>query len=454
MKKSVFLLLLLSLCFTIFPPKIYATEDNQKVYIDVVVKNILDFYDEDYYMESSNKFYYYVNPYIKNDITSSSQLIDGDMDSFVYVVKTLEYHAKLYDSNANTAKVNNLVLGYLRSIVSEYNESFFPFTMGNIDNNFVNYINNNPSLLWLRTYLNNNPEINDPLNPTYSSLNKIDIIHMMATIDGTYATTESFFVFEWSLIMNGFQRDLSGWAGDLQQFVRHNLYMQNLPQSNLLLYTMPITSNNPIDFGNYLGFTGSHFGNADMLADIDGMTIAKYFLDAGNTLSVALNGYYNFVHEDNTSKYNRYRVFVLSATEETVYRYGSVVSDFKNEVYYSMGIFDDEWYGLQDLPFVSWWTVPEFFVLNGVGYKGLANGSISLPDWMYRLYGAKQFMNYILDMASPPQSLPPGGGGGGGRPPITAIPNFVDPFETEILLYQDLDDWYNNIGIERILQNS
>lgn len=87
--------MLLSLCFTIFTPKIYATEDNQKVYIDVVVKNILDFYDEDYYMESSNKFYYYVNPYIKNDITSSSQLIDGDMDSFIYVVKTLEYHAKL-----------------------------------------------------------------------------------------------------------------------------------------------------------------------------------------------------------------------------------------------------------------------------------------------------------------------------------------------------------------------
>lgn len=451
MKKSVFLLLLLSLCFTIFTPKIYATEDNQKVYIDVVVKNILDFYDEDYYMESSNKFYYYVNPYIKNDITSSSQLIDGDMDSFVYVVKTLEYHAKLYDSNANTAKVNNLVLGYLRSIVTGYDGLLFQFTMGNIDDNFVNYINNNSSLLWLRTYLNNNLEIDDPLNPTYSSLNKIDIIHMMATIDGTYAATEPIFVFEWSLIMNGFQRDLSGWAGDLQYFVRYDLYKQNLSQSNLLLYAMPITSNNPIDFGDYLNLSSSGFGNADMLADIDAMTIAKYFLDVGNTLSVALNGYYNFVHEDNTPKYNRYRVFVLSATEETMYRYESVVSDFKNEVYYSMGILDDEWYGLQDWPFASWWIVPEFFILNGVGYSGIYEDDFpSFPDWMYRLYGAKQFMNYILDMASPPQSTPPGGGGGG-RPPIMELPNFVDPFGAVVLTYQDLNDWYNNIVIERIL---
>jgi len=73
---------------------------------------------------------------------------------------------------------------------------------------------------------------------------------------------------------------------------------------------------------------------------------------------------------------------------------------------------------------------------------------------MYRLYGAKQFMKYILDMASPPQSTPPGGGGGGGRPPIMELPNLVDPFEDEVLTYQDLNDWYDNIGIERILQNS
>lgn len=116
------------------------------------------------------------------------------------------------------------MLGYLRSIVIGYDGLLFQFTMGNIDDNFVNYINNNSSLLWLRTYLNNNLEIDDPLNPTYSSLNKIDIIHMMATIDGTYAATEPIFVFEWSLIMNGFQRDLSGWAGDLQYFVRYDLY--------------------------------------------------------------------------------------------------------------------------------------------------------------------------------------------------------------------------------------
>jgi len=66
---------------------------------------------------------------------------------------------------------------------------------------------------------------------------------------------------------------------------------------------------------------------------------------------------------------------------------------------------------------------------------------------MYRLYGAKQFMKYILDMASPPQSTPPGGG----RPPIMELPNFVDPFGAVVLTYQDLNDWYNNIVIERIL---
>jgi len=68
---------------------------------------------------------------------------------------------------------------------------------------------------------------------------------------------------------------------------------------------------------------------------------------------------------------------------------------------------------------------------------------------MYRLNGAKLFMNYILDMASPPQSTPPAGGGGG-RPPIMELPNFVDPFGAVVLTYQDLNDWYNNIVIERI----
>lgn len=66
---------------------------------------------------------------------------------------------------------------------------------------------------------------------------------------------------------------------------------------------------------------------------------------------------------------------------------------------------------------------------------------------MYRLYGTKLFMNYILDMASPPQSSP----SGGGKPPNMELPNFVDPFGAVVLTYQDLNDWYNNIVIERIL---
>lgn len=426
----------------------FAHESVQKVYISEIVKNILDYYNEDYFVESSNRFYYYTDPYIKHTITSSEQLIQGDMDSFIFVVKVLEYHAKLYDNYASIAKVNNLVLGYLRSISTEYDGLLFQYTMGNIDTYFVDYINNNTSLAWLRAYLDNNLEIKDPLNPLYTTLDRIDIIHMVATIDGTYSATEQVFVLEWSSnIINNFQKDLSGWAGDLQQFVRHNLYKQNITESNLILNTMPNTSNNPIDFGSFLGFSSSYLDNVDMLADVDGMTIAKYFLDAGNTLSVALNGYYNFVHGDNTPKYNRYRIFVLSATEETMYRYGSVVSDFINEVYYSMGILDDEWYGLQDWPFASWWVIPDFFIMNGIGFNESYNDdTISLPNWMYRLYGAQQFMNYILDMASPPQNPP---SGGGIKPPITELPNLLDPSETIISSSQSLNDWYNIIGFER-----
>jgi hypothetical protein len=124
-----------------------------------------------------------------------------------------------------------------------------------------------------------------------------------------------------------------------------------------------------------------------------------------------------------------------------MYRYGSVVTDFKNEVYYSMGIFNDDWFGLQDWPFLTFNGNFEFAILNS-DYLS-KDDEFSVPDWAYRLYGAQHFMNYILDMASPPKDS---GGGGGGKPPFTELPDIpIGPFTFIESTYQELNDWCGEI---------
>ena len=434
MKKSIIFVFLLTLVFVV-SPKLNANASNsnlQKTYIGETAKEILDIFDDkNYYSEAGNRFYYYEKTFILRENVSISNL-GNDMDSFVYVVKTLEYYASLYDNNANVSAINNLVLGYLRTRKIDGNGDavygsghLWTAIAGGIDQGFVNYINNNQTLGWLRNYLSVTNEllIIDPLNPTYCALNLIDIIHMIAVIDGTYSHTGQFndAGVLGNLVAN-FQRDLSGWAGDLQQFVRRDLHLRNINPATLVYCSIPENSNYPVDFGTNLGLGTSNFSNSDMLADIDGMSIAKYFLDVENLLSVALSGYYNFVYYDNTQLYNRYSVFILSVTEETRYRSNSVTDDFKNEIYYSMGIENDDWYGLQNLLFLSDLN-PEFYILSG----RYANdgGAVGLPSFNYRKYGANLFINYIIGMASAPKTSP-GSGGGSVKPPITKLPNQND----------------------------
>lgn len=71
----------------------------------------------------------------------------------------------------------------------------------------------------------------DPLNPYNYAFNKIDLIHMFATIDGTYKYTDASIL---SLEKN-FQRDLAGWAGDLQAFTRYDIYTKILNGDNVAL---------------------------------------------------------------------------------------------------------------------------------------------------------------------------------------------------------------------------
>ena len=387
--------------------------------------------------ETRYRYFYYARTYVEEVV--ESRRLQNDIDTLIFMVSKLEEYAIEYNSNLDS---NDLVLGYLRAVHKSYYSNYdsgiqWKFAAGDVNTGFVNYVKNNDNAsIKIREYLANfvsasnynsdvlgniinNSNVThgilliDPLNPNITH-NKIDVIHMFATMDGTYSNTGNPSI----TMTNNFQRDVSGWAGDLQTFVRYDLSGNSLPSNSLKAFVDNPSSNTVIDFGNHVGLSSSSFGNEDMLADIDAMNITKNYLDLGNSLSNSLSAYYNYASGDNGTKTNRYKLFIDSLAMETESTATSALDCFKHEVYLSLALtksgssYSDVWNS----------AASTYYIL----LRGSITGG-SIHSQHYRIYAANLFIDYIIAMSTPPTTSGGGGGGGCGGPfdPNPGSPIFV-----------------------------
>lgn len=394
--------------------------DSIKVYISTELKERFSLENKTYYsqvIDGQTKYYYY-------DVPIVSELVEGkswslSIDQIIFNIIQLEKYATGYTNSTDK------ILGFLRGINSNYAEYFqsiiniavmeWVWLAGGMNYVFIEDITaKETGEIPIHTYFANfvddysynsatygqfyddselmfNRRLSDPINPN-NYYNKIDLIHMFATIDAMYKNTNNEQTFN-----ENFQRDVAGWAGDLQTFVRHNLYKNNsiYSVSNLPVYNYNTNQYKVIDFGEFLGgesigITSSDntFSNEDMLADIDAANIAVHFLNEGNSLSQSIASYYKYINHDNSSQTNRYSLFIDSIAKETSSNASSKVDRFKAEIYKSM--------------FLNSVGLNKGTILIGeCEYYLLAGGfNLDLPPYSYRKYGADLFINYILSMSN------------------------------------------------------
>lgn len=431
-----------------------------KVYISEEMKRIYEEQGKTYYTEviedkflwftiRTRIFYYeYVQQYM--DVTTSTIELKNDINSLIYIVTKLEEYARDYlisiseeesTIDQNNRKVTNLVIGYIRTFNSNYhNASVFKtltwsVVAGYPSEGFVNYIEeNDKSSFKIKDYfaffcspstynytfhgdIDENKLCSkyliDTVNPNRTSLNKIDLIHMFATIDGTYDFTENCII----TFPNNFQRDISGWAGDLQTFTKDDISLQqeanNIGELNYYNDYTNGESNDPVELIDWVNYTNNsevtnHFSNSDLLGDIDAMNIVKFYLDAGadnvishgrynNLISSALTGYYNFVEFDNTNNYNRYKLFIESMAMDSVSSIDTSFDKFKEKVYFSL-VLEENNDEIVNLDTTGYYSLEFYLLTKSLNYSGLP----SLED---RIYAANLFIDYIYEMSTVPTTI-------------------------------------------------
>lgn len=365
--------------------------------------------------------------YIKNeDGIVIEHTLYNDIDSLVFMVNELEALAYEFNPSGNIDDINNLTLAFIRSINNAYYNGYigmWQITAGDLDLDFVSYVNvNDNASIKIKEYFANfvsnedflntavfgnfdsdkyelNQFLIDPINEEYIEFNKIDIIHMIASIDGTYINTDCPDL----SVGHDFQRDLVGWAGDLQQHTHFDLYHGGFSAYDLSDFIDQSDGSRKtiIDFQEYNDLFNNHFSNPDILADVDGMNIARIYLDQGKILSEGLYLYYELTSDDNSFGVNRYKKFIGSVAEDSEYVGYQTEEIFYREILLSMGIYvnyNGDYNSISDLG-----THPMYYILRGKTFNYL-----DVPPENLRIFAAEFFYDYIIYMSTPSEI---GGGG-------------------------------------------
>ena len=242
----------------------------------------------------------------------------NNIDDVIYMIGKLDKLAMEY-TNSDRQKAINCVFGYIRGINKDYagkdekqkdpNDKYdgieWKVVCGPIDKGFISFVatkekadeitfpeffasflqnaSNYNSFLHGAVddvYLNKAYKVPDPLGTGQS----IDLTHMFAVMDGVYQNTGyNSFACKMSFGNTTLQRDLASWSGDLQQLIASFRQAQVEEKT----YTL---ADGYIEFNTYLG-DGSGFSSDDLLADIDGFNMAKFFIDCEkNSISNSMYG--------------------------------------------------------------------------------------------------------------------------------------------------------------------
>lgn len=346
------------------------------------------------------------------------------LDNIIYMIKKLEAYAEPL-SYASRMKLNNLVLGYIRGINNNYtgkNErssttifdkstwgfDYWQVIAGYIDCSFATKVQlqeygEEISLSdFFGSYLNSKEDYNSFLN--YSSSNNyilgtqklsdpldsyqnIDLIHMIASIDGIYQDSNHNDTICKIMLGNAhFQRDLVSWLGDLQTLAQQ-MAVKDVDVSKLKNYSFEMGH---IDFNNFIGNQTdteiTNFSSEDLLADIDAFNITNFFLNFNiNSLSDSIIGYYTTVNKDGAEKGNRYSSFIYNVTLELNQpSTGNRELDFINEVCNAMNVKYEN----------GEYTDCKYFSGYNVELLGEAKNRFDI-----RKYCAKLFCDYIISMS-------------------------------------------------------
>ena len=454
--------------------KIQITEDMKEYYDEHNIPYITETRDLKLLFKIIHTYeYYYTYVSYYDDVVSEKYVLKNDIQSVIYLVQVLEDFANDYIEEKRSEMENppeetaiirnrsitNLILGYIRGINLAYcrngyfNGLAWHVTAGEVDYDFVDYVNlHDSSPFKIRDYFarfvgqaNYNSDdygtisftgptlsLIDPLN-NYTENNKIDLIHMIASIDGVYDFTDNSII----ELPSHFQRDLSNWAGDLQQFIKHDICFPTINEGTVLIENINDfcgnnSTNYPTELKNYIeyslnmnndrgiclncdnsieqctcSYNGNRISNEDMLADIDAMNIVKLYLDAGNhyifpiynggqemvndnLLSSCLIAYYNFCENDNSAN-NRYSLFIVSIASCDNSNL-SDITKFANRVYYGCALIKNSDGTYLDVSHLN---------LHIMTYHFLSD-TLNETYQNYRIYAANLFIDYILEMSTPP----------------------------------------------------
>ena len=327
-------------------------------------KQTVEFSDRDLadkicaYTEREVQAYYQANNYEPLKFTytadktqpvfNSITPLSNDLSSVCFALNVLKSKASLGTVLSNT-KVNNIMLGYLRSLNSNYSDGSSLYdgiawrvctglqqpiadSWKDIEskvryhdstrNFFARYVRKSE---YNSTDHGSLPsDIDGWGNSVYSlpdpnNEGNIDLIHMFASIDGEISNT---YLSEndasFNLDGTNIQKDLLGWGGDLQTL------------------TYEITKRDKISSFETILTESQYFKTEDFLADVDAFNIAK-ICDNGTDLYNAFCEYYDRISENPIARYSD---FANAITAETTYEWkdASVAQKVERESYALMGL--------------------------------------------------------------------------------------------------------------------
>lgn len=340
------------------------------------------------------------------------------IDHMLFMVRELEELAKeyiqAYNVEDSTAKVKNLVLGYVRGINANYSAGkLWDWSSGSIDTNFITYVREhdahggNLSILeffasYLQdanlynrsvygdidaAFLNKHYTLPDPLGSGQS----IDLIHMFASIDGIFQSTEQNIAV--TTLAHNLQRQAISWLGDLVTF------SSDLKEFNTIYSQFPTysASMGHIDFNEIVNNNSMSFSSNDLLADIDAFNCVKFFLDNSyNSLASSIAAYYNETPLDSAVNGNRYYQFiftsVLEKTKPTDSR-ENILDHFKDHVYYFLNL-KRTGEGAQNYHYYA----DEMGFVGGNVFISFLESGLTAPT-VVRTYCAQLFCDYIVIMS-------------------------------------------------------
>lgn len=252
--------------------------------------------DNKIYKNNSNE-YSSINLIKENNLIkqTDAEMVHPPENEYQYMIQTLSNLADSYDQSNSIL----LCLQFIRR--NKYNNNSWNTVAGNIDSNFINYIQKNNIDLYNYDF--------DSISILDKKSNfPVDFVHMCATLNS--------YIYLGDISFSRF----SGWAGDLttlmEQVISYN--NNNKTKDELLEYTTDLLATTNTS-------KHSNFGISDMLADIDAVNLYNIFTSKSTTFYNLICNYY---YTDNYNISNREYYFKLSLEKSDKTIENAVINTF------------------------------------------------------------------------------------------------------------------------------